>query len=187
MNAVIEAIIGRRSVRAYRPDPVPASDLEEIVKAGLYAPSARNAQAWHISVIRDGEKIASLGAELKAAVIRCGVEKYLALARSPDYRMGFGAPVFMIVSADPGVSVCPEQDSALVLGNMFLAAHSLGVASCWVNQLCPVADDPAFRRRLDSLGVPASHKVYGAAAFGYAADPRPAAAPRREGTVSWIG
>ncbi|MDR1536094.1 MAG: nitroreductase [Planctomycetota bacterium] len=187
MNEVIKAILERRSVRAYRDDPVERAHLEEIVRAGLYAPSARNTQAWHVSVVRDRAKIEELGRELKAAIIRGRVEQYLALANSPEYRMGFGAPVFMIVSADPDDSPCPKQDSALVLGNMFLAAHSLGVGSCWVNQLCPVTDDPAFRQKLDGLGVPPSHKVYGAAAFGYNAGAHPRPPIRRENTVSWIG
>ena len=187
MNQVIEAILARRSIRSYREEAVPVPEMEAVVEAGLYAPSARNAQAWHVSVIRDRKTIAELGDELKEAIIRCRVERYLALARSGEYRMGFGAPVFAIVSADPAVAACPEQDSALVLGNMFLAAHSLGIGSCWVNQLCPVSDDPAFRRRLDALGVPASHKVYGAAAFGYNAGIHPKAPPRRENTVSCIG
>ena len=186
MNQTIESIIGRRSIRSYRGDPVPGKLLEAVIQSGLYAPSACNTQAWHISLLTDRKRIDEIGAELKAAIIRCRVEKYLALANNPGYRMGFGAPAFMIVSADPGITTCPEQDAALVLGNMFIAAHSLGVGSCWVNQLCPVDRDPAFRRLLGEAGVPASHRVYGAAAFGYNAGAHPPAPPRKENTVTRI-
>lgn len=187
MNEVIKAILERRSVRAYQDKPVPTADRDLIVKAGLYAPSARNSQPWHISVVCDREKIDAVTGELKAALLRNKVERYLKFANSPDYAVNFKtAPIFVIMSADPGESPCPEQDAALALGNMFLAAHSLGVGSCWINQLCPVCDDPQFRALLTRLGVPAAHKVYGAAAFGYAANAHPQAPTRREGAVTIV-
>ncbi len=187
MNEVINAILERRSIRAYQDKPVSAADRDLIVKAGMYAPSTKNSQPWHVSVLCNRGKIDTLTTELKAALIRNNIEHYLKYANSPDYAVNFKvAPIFMIVSANPEESSCAAQDAALVLGNMFLAAHSLGIASCWINQLCPVCDDPQFRALLTEFGVPAPHKVYGAAAFGYAANAHPQAPARREGTVSII-
>ena len=54
--------------------------------------------------------------------------------------------------------------------NMFLAATSLGIASCWINQLGTTCDDPEVRAYLTSLGVPENHKVYGCVALGYKAE-----------------
>jgi len=54
---------------------------------------------------------------------------------------------------------------------MFLAAHSLGIGSCWINQLGTTCDDPEVREFISSLGVPENHKVYGCVALGYA-DPK---------------
>ena len=187
MNEVMKAIQERRSIRSYTPDQIAAADRDAIVTAGLYAPSSKNTQAWHIAVVQNAARIEQLTVEVKAAIIRCRVEKYLALANNPAYRVSFGAPTFMIISADPALTTCPAEDCALVLGNMFLAAHSLGIGSCWVNQLGPVCDDPAFRDLLTGLGVPASAKVCGCAAFGYNAGKHPAAPARREGTVTLVG
>ncbi len=187
MNETLESIFSRRSIRSYKPLPLPAGDRDLIVRAGLFAPSARNIQPWHITVVENRKTIDRITDEVKAAILRVGVERYLGLARSPNYRVSFGAPAFMIVSADPESSNCPAEDCALVLGAMFLAAHSLGIGSCWVNQLGPVSDDPAFRALLSELGVPPKNRVYGCAAFGYNAGKHPEAPPRREGTVNFAG
>lgn len=186
MNEVIRAICERRSIRSYKPDPVAQSDLDEIVKAGLYAASARNIQPWHITVVKNRERIDAITAEVKAAIVRCNVERYLAQAGNPNYTVNFGAPVFMLVSADPAATRTSAEDCALVLGNMFLAAHSLGVGSCWVNQLGPVCGDARFRALLTELGVPSANQVVGSAAFGHNAGPHPAAPARREGTVNYV-
>ena len=184
MNETLKTIFSRRSIRSYRPDPLPAEDRDLIIQSGLYAPSARNIQPWHITVVENRDAIDRITAETKAAIIRVGVERYLGLARSPNYRVSFGAPTFMIVSADPSASNCPTEDCSLVLGTMFLAAHSLGIGSCWVNQLGSISDDATFRIILSELGVPAKNRVYGCAAFGYNAEKHPEAPARREGTVN---
>ena len=60
------------------------------------------------------------------------------------------------------------MDCACAIENMFLAAHSLGIGSCWINQLGTTCDDPEVRAFITSLGVPENHKGYGCVALGYA-------------------
>lgn len=186
MNDTLDSIFSRRSIRSYREDPVPSETRDLIVKAGLYAPSARNIQPWHFTVIECPTLIARITEEVRAATIRQEVKRYLEMVKSPRYRVNFGAPMFVIVSADPDSSNCPAEDCALALGNMFLAAHSLGLGSCWINQLGPIADDPVFRSLLTQMGVPSPNRIYGSAAFGYRAGAMPDAPKRREGTVNVI-
>lgn len=187
MNEVIEAILSRRSIRNYKPDPISEEDRDRIVEAGLYAASSKNTQPWHLTVIENREKIVRVTEEVKAAILRAGVERYVALARNPKYSVNFGcAPIFVIVSANPALSACAAEDCSQVLANMFLAAHSLGIGSCWINQLCPICDEPRFREVISRLGVPDECKIYGAACFGYNAGKHPDAPPRREGTVNFV-
>lgn len=187
MNEVVNAIIERRSVRKYKPDPISAEDRDEIIKAGLYAASSKNTQPWHLTVVENPGTIAALTEQAKAAILRAGVKKYEGLAKSPKYTVNYGnAPIFIIVAADPALSSCPAEDCSQVLANMFLAAHSLGIGSCWINQLCPIADEPGFRAFITELGVPPECKIYGAACFGYADGAHPHAPPRREGTVNIV-
>lgn len=186
MNETLENICSRRSIRTYREDPIPAETRDLILKAGQYAPSARNIQPWHFTVIECPELIARITGEVRAATIRQDVKKYLELVKSPRYRVSFGAPMFVIVSADPASTNCAAEDCALALGNMFLAAHSLGVGSCWINQLGPIDGDPVFRSLLTQMGVPSPNRICGSAAFGYNAGAQPDAPKRREGTINVI-
>ena len=60
-----------------------------------------------------------------------------------------------------------KEDNACAMENIFLAAHSLGVGSVWINQLNGISDRLAVREVLTELSVPADHVVYGMAALGY--------------------
>ena len=188
MNDVIQAILNRRSIRKYTTTPIPEADRDLIVTAGLHAASSRNIQPWHITVVQNPDIIAAITRETKAAIIRANVARYLGMANSDAYTVNFGnAPLFMIVGADFAASSCPVEDGSLVLGNMMLAAHSLGIGSCWVNQLGGVCDEPGFREFLASrLAFPAEMKIVGSCAFGYGATEHPKAPPRKEGTVTLV-
>ena len=185
MNEIIRAIATRRSIRKYLKDPITQEELDSILKAGLYAPSARNRQPWHLTVLRGHEAIARLTAKVKAATLRMPDNPYHAMVSRDGYSVNYGAPEFVIVSGDPSVSPMAHNDCALVLGNMFLAAHSLGIGSCWINQLGILSDEPGFRAVLTSLGVPAQNKVYGCASLGYPEGSHPSAPERVANTVNY--
>lgn len=98
----------------------------------------------------------------------------------PDYRISFFIPLAFRF-ADY------TMDCACALENIFLAAKSLGIGSCWINQLGQTCDDPDVRAFLTKLGVPESHKVYGCAALGYAPADAPVKEKKvKEGTVTII-
>ena len=105
---------------------------------------------------------------------------------SETYCCYYHAPTLVIVSNEPTRWWAP-MDCACALQNIFLAAKSLGIGSCWINQLGQTCDDPDVRAFLTRLGIPENHRVYGCAALGYA----PADAPVKEkklaaGTVTVI-
>lgn len=96
------------------------------------------------------------------------------------------APTLVIVSNEPD-KWWAGMDCACALENIFLAAKSLGIGSCWINQLGQTCDDPDVRAFLTKLGVPESHKVYGCAALGYAPADAPVKEKKvKEGTVTII-
>ncbi|MCC8167619.1 MAG: nitroreductase family protein [Planctomycetes bacterium] len=187
MNPVLQALMERRSIRKYTDKPIRPADRDAILQAGLYAPSSKNTQAWHLTVVEKADVIQDITREVKAAILRAGVAKYEGLAKSENYSVNFrAAPLFVIVSVNPNETPCPAEDCATLLENMFLAAHSLGIGSCWINQLGCVTDEPEFRKFLTTLGVPAANKVQGSACFGYADGAAPKAAPRREGMINHV-
>lgn len=71
-------------------------------------------------------------------------------------------------------------DSALALGNMMLAAHSIGIGSCWLNQVPRLSDYELMRELLTELEIPTDHVVYGSLALGYPDGKERSAAPRKE-------
>ena len=101
-----------------------------------------------------------------------------------------GGPVWIVPA--PWRTFEPDKwwagmDCACALENIFLAAKSLGIGSCWINQLGQTCDDPDVRAFLTKLGVPESHKVYGCAALGYAPADAPVKEKKvKEGTVTII-
>ena len=186
MSNMINGIVERRSIRDYKEDAVPHDVMELIIKAAVYAPSGKNRQCWHFSVIQNKEAIGRITDGLKSAAKHELAPSHLAeQVCKPEYRAGYGAPVFIIISGDPGFSTT-ISDCSLAAGNIMLAAHSLGLGSCWINQPLVVCDVPEFRALLTEFGVPQNYAVYACVCIGYPKQPIPHAADRVAGTVNYV-
>lgn len=70
MNQTIESIVKRRSIRSYKEEQLQEEDLQEILKAGLYAPSANNHQLWHFTVVQNKKMLRELNTETKGVLAR---------------------------------------------------------------------------------------------------------------------
>jgi nitroreductase len=189
MNEVIEAIKNRRSVRSYDDRPVPRDIINKIIEAGNEAPSAMNSQPWRFVVVEDKEtKRKLLQAALPNArkilemVKEADPGRYEAISKrykelkDPVY---YSAPVvvFVIGSGRYAYHSCP-----LACENMMLAAHSLGLGSCWVGFGAMVTDDPEVRSILELKG---DEMIFGPILLGYpkGKTERPA---KKEPEVKWI-
>ena len=154
MNEVLNCLETRRSCRAYRPEQVPEEALQEILRAGLYAPSGMGRQSVKLLVAQDPAAIAALE-RLNGGVLG-----------SPDAHPFYGAPVVCVVLTDPEVSTCVE-DGALVIGNLMLAAHSLGIASCWIHRAREVFASAEGKALLQQWGVEGEWIGIGHCILGY--------------------
>lgn len=154
MNPVIENILTRRSIRAFSEKDIERTDLEQILKAGLYAPSGMNRQTWQFTAIVNRDKIQLLAKLIEKKLERKGYNFY--------------NPSVIVLVSNEKTSAWAKEDSACALENMFLAAHSLGIGSVWINQLKDICDDTEIRQYLNEMGIPVEHNVYGVAALGYA-------------------
>lgn len=161
MNQVMETLLARRSTRSFEEKALKREDLEQIVKAALYAPSGKGLQTWRFTVLTDTAKIQKLAAAIAAELGRDGYNMY--------------CPQALIIPSNEKSSPFGKEDNACALENIFLAAHSLGIGSVWINQLQGICDAPAIRAILDEFEIPSDHIVYGMAALGY-----PAPAPQKE-------
>jgi len=121
---VLEAIKGRRSIRAFKNQGVPAEIVEELIDAARWAPSAGNIQPWEFIIVR------------KPRIKRRLVETAL------DQMFIEEAPVVIVVCADEerssqgygvrGKTLYCIQDTAAAMQNIHLTAYSLGLGTCWV-------------------------------------------------------
>jgi nitroreductase len=186
VNEAIKAILERRSIRSFTPEPVSEEDLQLILDAGQWAPTARNIQETHLTAVVSPEKIAALNTQLKASSQVEGFDRYRDFVKGA-YSINFkNAPVFIIVGSDRQNSACPVEDGTLVLANILLAAHSLGLGGCWVNQLGAVGEEPVFRALLTSIGLPSTHRVIGSAAIGHPSGPQPKPPVRKPGRINIV-
>ena len=156
MNSVIENILTRRSVRAFSEKEISREDLETLVKCALYAPSAKNLQTWKFTVLTQKKDIEALSALIGKVLGREGYDMY--------------KPAALIIPSNTADSPFGRDDNACALENIFLAAHSLGIGSVWINQLNGICDDSEIRKLLTSFEIPENHIVFGMAALGYSAE-----------------
>lgn len=186
MNQVLKVLLERRSCRSYdREKAIKEDDLFQILKAAAYAPSAMNTQAWHFTAVTHAEKLEKLNRAVYEQMDEATRTRISGRAADGTFHFFYHAPALIIVSCNPDASPYPEADCACALQNLFLAATSLGLGSCWINQLTHNSFEPIVRAVLDELGVPPQNKVYGCAALGYAA----AASPMKDRaphTVNWV-
>ena len=169
-NQVMRNILERRSCRSFDTEKkVSENDVTAVLKAGAYAPSAMNTQSWHFTAVVNSEKLTLLNDAMLEYMDPAARERAASRAGGKRVSPFYNAPVLIIVSLEKGVSPYPEADCACALQNMFLAATSLGLGSCWINQLRG-ADGESGKAGalLTQWGMPQNHAVYGCCALGYA-------------------
>lgn len=172
MNEVLEAIRTRRSIKKYKPDLPEQALIEQVAEAGTYAASGMNAQSPIILAVTNKALRDRLSA-LNTAVLGGSGDPF------------YGAPAVLVVLAD---KARPTRiyDGSLVMGNMMLAAHALGLGSCWIHRAKEVFESDEGKAILEELGVEGEYEGIGNLVLGYADGEAPAAKPRKEGYIRYV-
>jgi nitroreductase len=145
---VLEAIRTRRSIRKYDRRLVPEEAIKKILEAGRWAPSANNAQPWTFIVLKDER-----------------VRKDVARATSYGKFLA-EAPLGIAVVIDPAASTHPVEDGAIATQNMILAAHALGLGTCWIGSY-----GSAYEERVkEILGIPKGRRLLSIVSVGFPAE-----------------
>ena len=174
MNAVIEHMLTRRSIRKYQSRAVPGELMDQVILAGTYAASGKGHQAGIIVAITDRELRDRLS-EMNRKI--GGWEE--------GFDPFYGAPAVVAVLAEKGWPT-HVYDGSLIMGNLMLAAHSLGLGSCWIHRAREEFQQPEWQELLRSLGVEGEYEGIGHCILGYPDGPEPEAAPRKENYVYYI-
>lgn len=187
-----EVLLTRRSIRRYKSDPIPESDLREILEAGLYAPSAINLQHWYFVAVQDPAAMEDVRQIMSGVV-----EKFTPLlkqrfSRNPE-QIGItnkflstlgGAPVcvlaFMLKPDYPDRDGAMQSVSAAI-ENMLLAAWDKGIGSCWLSAPQRMGFGPVFQARF----APGKGEFVAAITLGYP-DQKGKLPPRRDGRYTIV-
>jgi len=174
-NPVIEAIMGRRSIRKYQNKPVEREILQQIALCGINAPNAMNAQNWEVRIIDDPSFINGISEEFKKANPEM-------VSRDPNFKNMFrNAPAIICIAA-PQNSIS-AVDCGLMGENMMLAAYSLGLGTCC--QAGPVAFLRSSEEYYSKLGFSEGYELLYLIAVGYP-DEQPEAKPRDESKIKFV-
>ncbi len=200
-NPVFSTIKERRSIRHYTSEPLSKEEIEDIITAGRYAPSASNIQPWRFIVITNKELIGELSREVRKGMTRLVtfssfLKVFSRELRSPATIRGLkhyaegdedvifhDAPVLIFVVSRKGPFL--TESCVCAVENMMLAAHSMGLGSCWIGFVRFLRKRSAAYKK---IGVPPKHRVVAAVVFGHPEQGKPVAPMRKieAGMLKWI-
>ena len=174
MNEIIKAMEERRSIRKFKSEMPKKEDLQQIVEAGLYAANGMGRQAT-ITVAVTNKELRD-----KLSAINCKIGGW-----DEGIDPFYGAPAILIVLAEKDWRN-RVYDGSLVMGNMMLAAHSLGLGSIWIHRAKEEFEMPEYQQLLKELGVEGEWEGIGHCAVGYIDGEMPEAAERKPNRVFWV-
>ena len=156
MNDAIKTIMTRPSVRAFLDKPVPEETVEQLLRAAMAAPSAKNSQPWAFVLIRDRAELEKLGAALPNAKMTATAPLALAICGLMDKTLPGEAREYWI------------QDCAAATENFLLAVHALGLGAVWTG-VHPISERIAILK--ETLRLPDGVEPFCLIPFGWPAGP----------------
>ncbi len=178
MNETVDVILKRRSVRNFLDKMISKEELRMIVDAGLFAPSAKNKQNWHFTVITNKERIDEINNLALAGMTKLDLEI------SDDYHIFFHAPV--VISISSKIEGYSQVNAGCVVENMAIAAASMGIGSCIIGQARYMYHQ-ANKADIDRvLKIPENYDHDIAICFGYPKGDMNEPKPRRENIIDYI-
>lgn len=152
-NEVLKALRERRSIRSFKAEQITDKELQTVLESGTWATTGKGLQSPYIVAVQNAKQLEWLRKENA---------KLMGVSSDPYY----GAPTIVLVFA-PQEWSNNVKDGSLVLGNMMLAAHSLGLGSCWINREEKMFETAEGQQLMRDWGLPEALMGIGALALGY--------------------
>jgi nitroreductase len=182
-----EAIYTRRAVREFTSEPVSESIIRDLIDAAVQAPSAVNQQPWSFCVVRDTGVLAKISHESKAYMLRSSPVGLVShhfehILADPNFDIFYHAPALIVISA---VTDAPwaVEDCSLAAENLMLAARAARLGTCWIGFAQAWLGTPEGKTLIQ---LPAPYKPVAPIIVGHPKS-TPAAVPRKEPEIRWVG
>lgn len=172
MNAELQALKERRSVRKYKADMVPQELIDQVIDAGLYAASGHGTQEVIIVAVTNKE-VRDMLAQMNREILGTNSDSF------------YGAPVVLVVLGPKSNKLTP-YDGSLVMGNLMQAAHAVGLGSCWINRAKEEFASEEGKQLLKEWGIDGEYEGVGHCILGYTDGTVPQAAPRKANRVFYV-
>jgi nitroreductase len=177
-------IKSRRSVRCYSKEPVLKEQIEAILEAGVWAPTAMGREPWRFIIVEDEKLISYVSDETKVAVqqMRPAVaDRY----KTKEDIICYNAPVLVLVCAekDPQWNNLNLVDSALAVQNMFLKAYELGLGTCYMGFVSLLNSKPDILRK---IGVPENYDLMVPFILGHPETKQGTSKRKKPNILKWI-
>lgn len=163
MNEVLKTIKTRRSVRSYKDEQIKKEELDLILEAAIYAPSAHNKQPWHFTVIQNRELIDYISSKTKELMAESDERWIRCMGLSQKFHLTYEAPTLIIVSGKND-SITWQADCSAAMENILIAAESLNIGSVWLGFL---AFYFSLQEEVQKLNIPEGYTPYYGIALGY--------------------
>lgn len=155
-DAVLDNIMTRTSIRQFTAEPVPQDIVEQLLRAGMAAPTAMNSQPWEFVVLNDRDTLDRLAGKLRYAKM---------LERAPLAIIVCARTTFLDREGRERENIFWVDDCAAATENILLAAHALGLGAVWT-----AAKDDRGAIVRDALGIPEGYATLNVIAIGYPAE-----------------
>lgn len=185
MNKTLDIIKNRRTTRKFKNEQINDIELQAIIEAGLYAPSAHNQQSWHFTVVQNKEIISELNLVTKNELKNLPDPSIQNMANNKNFDLFYGAPTVVIISGE-NEALLPYVDCAAATENMFIAAESLNIGGCWNGFVGYYFSNNPKGEVIKKLDIPEGYTPYYAAVFGYIEARGTTAPARKENKVHYI-
>ena len=185
MNETLKNIRNRRSTRAFLPEQLKDMEMQAIIDAGIYAPSANNQQPWHFTVVQSKDILDRLSVAFKEVAGKSENEYIRRFADNEKFHVFYNAPTVVLVSGDKNNSYAAVNCGAAV-ENMLIAAESLEIGSCWIGLIAVLLNSEEGIEFVKELGLPEGFKQIHAVCLGYKKINITNAPARKENTVNYI-
>lgn len=168
-QAIIDNILTRRSIRKYTDQQVTQAQIDTIMKCAIFAPSALNKQPWEVRVVQNKQILKEINERFLSFAQGKEFQGSAAHYREPGFTIFHNSPTLIVIARDKN-SGTSSLDSGIILQNILLSSHAIGLGTCPIGSLVPILNLPENQDIIKLLNIPEGYEVSINISLGYAAE-----------------